>query len=106
MKLIFISLLILITDQVSKIYIKGFYLPLFDFEHSGLQQSRSIPIIDQLFYITPVENPGIAFGLDFGPEFKTIFSIVTIVATLALLVYFFIDSNFLVVVAGRYWLQV
>jgi len=89
LKVIFISLLIFIADQISKIYVKGFYLPLFDFEHSGLQQSRSIPIIDKLFYITPVENPGIAFGLDFGPEFKTILSIITIVATLGLVVYFF-----------------
>ena len=89
MKAIVISLLILIADQVTKIYVKGFYLPLFDFEHSGLRQSRSIPVIDDLIYITPVENPGIAFGLDFGPEFKTILSIITIVATLGLLIYFF-----------------
>jgi signal peptidase II len=88
LRVIFISLFILIADQVSKIYVKGFYLPLFDIEHSGLQQSRSIPVIDRLFYITPVENSGIAFGIDFGPEFKTILSIITIVATLGLLIYF------------------
>ena len=89
MKAIVISLLILVADQVSKIYVKGFYLPLFDIEHSGLRQSSSIPVIDNLIYITPVENPGIAFGLDFGPGFKTILSIITIIATLGLLIYFF-----------------
>jgi signal peptidase II len=89
LKAIVISLLILVADQVSKIYVKGFYLPLFDLEHAGLRQSSSIPVIDNLMYITPVENPGIAFGLDFGPGFKTILSIITIVATLGLLVYFF-----------------
>ncbi|MCW9065545.1 MAG: signal peptidase II [Ignavibacteriaceae bacterium] len=89
MKLLFVSFLILLADQVSKFYVKGFYLPLLGFEHSGLPQSRSIPVIDKLLYITPIENPGIAFGIDFGPEFKTIISVVTIIATLALAIYFF-----------------
>jgi signal peptidase II len=89
LKLLFVSFLILLADQVSKFYVKGFYLPLLDFEHSGLPQSRSIPVIDKLLYITPIENPGIAFGIDFGPEFKTIITVVTIIATLALAFYFF-----------------
>ena len=72
MKLIFISILILLADQFSKIYVKGFYLPLINLEHSGLANSKSIPIIDKFFYITPVENPGIAFGIDLGPEVKNI----------------------------------
>ena len=89
MKLLFVSFLIVLADQISKFYVKGFYLPLLDFEHSGLPQSRSIPVIDKLFYITPIENPGIAFGIDFGPEFKTIISVITIIATFALAIYFF-----------------
>ena len=89
MKLLFVSIFILIADQLSKFYVKGIYLPLFNIEHSGLPQSRSIPIIDRLFYITPVENPGIAFGIDFGPEFKMIVSIFTILATLGLVFYLF-----------------
>ncbi len=89
MKLIFISILILLSDQFSKIYVKGFYLPLIDLEHPGLVNSKSIPIIDKFFYITPVENPGIAFGINFGPEVKTFVSILTIIATLGLIVYLF-----------------
>ena len=89
MKLIFVSILILLADQFSKIYVKGFYLPLINLEHSGLANSKSIPIIDKFFYITPVENPGIAFGIDLGPEVKTFVSILTIIATLGLIVYLF-----------------
>jgi len=89
LKLIFISILILLADQFSKIYVKGFYLPLINLEHSGLAKSKSIPIIDKFFYITPVENPGIAFGINFGPEVKTFVSILTIIATLGLIVYLF-----------------
>jgi signal peptidase II len=89
LKFLSVSLLILITDQLSKFYVKGIHLPFLDFEHLGLPQSRSIPIIDRLFYITPVENPGIAFGIDFGPELKILISIFTILATLGLVVYLF-----------------
>jgi len=89
LKFLSVSLLILFTDQLSKFYVKGIHLPFLDFEHLGLPQSRSIPVIDRLFYITPVENPGIAFGIDFGPELKILVSIFTILATLGLVVYLF-----------------
>ena len=85
MKLISISFLILLTDQISKIYVKGFYFPFLNLVHNGLPKSRSIPVINKFLYITPVENPGIAFGIDLGPDFKTIISVFTIV----LLIYFF-----------------
>ena len=88
MKLILVSFLILITDQISKIYVKGFYLPFFNLEHSGLPK-RSIPVIHNFLYITPIENPGIAFGINLGPDFKTIISIFTVIATVGLLIYFF-----------------
>lgn len=42
-----------------------------------------------------VENPGIAFGLTFGPDFQLLISVFTIAASISLLVYFFIvkDKN-------------
>lgn len=89
MKLISISFLILLTDQISKIYVKGFYFPFLNLVHNGLPKSKSIPVINKFLYITPVENPGIAFGIDLGPDFKTIISVFTIVATIGLLIYFF-----------------
>ena len=88
MKLLFVSFLILITDQLTKFYVKGFYLPLFNLDHSGLPQSRSITVIDRLLYITPVENPGIAFGINLGADFKMLLSVFTIIATIALFLYF------------------
>lgn len=88
MKLLIVSFLILITDQLTKFYVKGIYLPVFNLDHSGLPQSRSIQVIDRLLYITPVENPGIAFGIDLGPDFKMLLSVFTIFAAFALLVYF------------------
>jgi len=88
LKLLFVSFLILITDQLTKFYVKGFYLPVFNLDHSGLPQSRSITVIDRLLYITPVENPGIAFGINLGADFKMLLSVFTIIATIGLFLYF------------------
>ena len=88
MRLFLVSFLILIADQASKLYVKGIYLPAINLNHSGLPRSTSLPVINDFFYITPVENPGIAFGINFGPEFKTVISVFTILATLGLLIYF------------------
>ncbi|MEJ2616997.1 MAG: signal peptidase II, partial [Ignavibacteriaceae bacterium] len=46
-------------------------------------------VIGDLFSITFVENPGIAFGIDFGSHFKFIISLFTIAATIGLLFYFY-----------------
>ena len=88
MKLILVSFLIIITDQISKIYVKGFYFPFFNLEHNGLSK-KSIPVIHNFLYITPIENPGIAFGINLGPDLKTIISVFTVLATVGLLIYFF-----------------
>ena len=89
MKLLFVSLGIFLVDQFSKLFVKGFSIPFLNIYHQGMYPGQRIPVIGDLFSITFVENPGIAFGIDFGSHFKFIISIFTIAATLGLLVYFF-----------------
>jgi len=67
---IIISFIILLADQFSKLYIKGFVIPLFDPVNSGLSAGESIPLINNFLHITLVENPGMAFGFDPGSDFK------------------------------------
>jgi len=88
LKALFISLAVVIIDQVSKIYIKGISLPFLKIHHSGMYQGQQIPLLDDLFNITYLENPGIAFGISFGPEFKLLTCIFTLLAAIALFVYF------------------
>ena len=52
-------------------------------------QGQQIPLLDDLFNITYIENPGIAFGINLGPEFKLLTCIFTLLAAIALIVYFF-----------------
>jgi signal peptidase II len=88
-KLLFVSLGIFIVDQLSKFLVKGISIPFLNIYHSGMFPGQRIPLIGNMFSITFVENPGIAFGIDFGSKFKFVVSIFTIIATLGLLVYFY-----------------
>ena len=89
MKVLFVSLAVLIIDQVSKLYIKGFSFPLFGIRHGGMYQGQRDRLWGDFFNITFVENSGIAFGINFGPEFKLMISLFTILAGFALLFYLF-----------------
>ncbi len=92
MKVLIISCLVLIVDQTSKLLIKGLEIHSIGLNFRGLFPGQRIPVIGNFFNITFVENPGIAFGLDFGDTFKLLVSIFTLVACV-LLVYFLFKNR-------------
>jgi signal peptidase II len=93
LNVLYLSAFIILTDQLTKIFVKGFSIPALNFYHEGLRQGFSIPVLENFFYITLVENPGIAFGIDLPPAVKLIFTLFTILASLALIVYLFTIKN-------------
>lgn len=93
MKVIAISFLIILVDQITKLIVRGIKIPFFNIDHSGINVGQSIPILQDVFHITLVENPGIAFGLTFGSEFKLVVSIFTIIASFGLLIYLLLIRN-------------
>lgn len=92
MKILFVSFIVLIIDQVSKIVVKGISVQSLGIKLSGLIPGQKIPVVSKIFDITIAENPGIAFGLDFGNTFKLLVSIFTLVACV-LLVFFIYKSR-------------
>ncbi|MDC1067960.1 signal peptidase II [Candidatus Kapabacteria bacterium] len=70
-----IAFLLIIFDQLTKIVVKGFNL--FGFTHKGFYLGESIPVIGETITFTFVENPGAAFGLEFGAAkiFLSLFSV-------------------------------
>jgi len=93
LRVIIISFFILLADQFSKLYMKGFVIPFFDPVNSGLSVGESIPLINNILHITLVENPGMAFGFDPGSDFKLWISLFSLVASVGLLVYLYIVRN-------------
>ena len=87
MKVISLSIILFLIDQVSKLFVRGISFPLFDINFSGLSPGESRPLIDNLLNITLVENPGIAFGIDPGESFRDFILIITILTCVGFFVY-------------------
>lgn len=93
MKVLFVSILVLIVDQVSKFFVKGLSIYSLGIKIKGLYPGEKLPVINKIFNITFVENPGIAFGLDFGPDFKFWVSAFTLLSGFALLFLLYKNRN-------------
>jgi signal peptidase II len=81
-RLLSITTFIVIFDQITKLLIKG--VPALSIE--GLPYGSSRPFIDDIFRITYVENPGIAFGIQI-PGMKIFFSLFSVVASIGIFIY-------------------
>ncbi len=75
MRVLNLTGLIVVIDQVSKLLVKGgFTLPIVGYL-PGMEIGTSVPILGDFFKLTFIENPGMAFGIDVGGKFfLTIFS--------------------------------
>ncbi len=77
MRVLWITAVIVVLDQVTKLLVKGFSVPFLDFYHAGVPLGSSHAILGDFLRLTYIENPGMAFGIDFGGKlFLTLFSIV------------------------------
>ena len=84
MAVLWISVLVVLFDQTTKMMVKGspwHWLPF-----QGMPYGHSQPLIDDIVRITYIENPGIAFGINI-PGFKVVFAVFSIVASVAILFY-------------------
>ena len=75
MKILFVSLLLVFTDQISKILIR-----------INMTLYESIPVITNFFNITHVTNDGMAFGINF-PFGIYIFTTISLIFTIFLFWY-------------------
>lgn len=79
-----IAFILVFSDQLSKLLIKGFSF--FGMHHAGLGMGDSISVIGDTVQFTFVENAGMAFGITFGAG-KILLSLFSIAASLALIWY-------------------
>ena len=90
MRVIYFTIAVIVTDQLSKIYIKGISIPFLNLELEGMYFGESISVLGDFFKITFIENPGMAFGFNPGSDFKLWISLFSLVASIGLLVYLYL----------------
>ncbi len=89
MGVLFISLFIVIADQITKFLVKGGSIPIFNIKVVGFNYGESINVIGNFFKITYVENPGMAFGIDVGNTSKLFLSLFSLAASIGILLYLY-----------------
>lgn len=93
MKILLLSLILFLIDQISKVLVRGFSLPWLNINHKGLYLGESKPVINDVLHITMVENPGIAFGIDPGESLRDLILIITILTCIGFLAYLVFAKN-------------
>lgn len=78
------AIVLMLSDQLSKLWIKGFSIG--DFVHQGLFYGEQISVIGDFLQITFIENAGMAFGIQFG-VWKILLSLFSIVASVFLIIF-------------------
>jgi signal peptidase II len=76
MRILWVPLTILVLDQITKFTVKY-----------SMDLHQSIPVLGDFFRLTYVENPGMAFGIQFGDN--SFFTVFALFASIAILVYMF-----------------
>lgn len=90
MKVLYLSFIVVIIDQVTKLIVKGFSIPFLNFNYDGMFIGQTIPVIGDFFRITFIENPGMAFGYDPGSAFKFWVTLFSLIASIGLIIYIYL----------------
>jgi signal peptidase II len=90
---IIFSLAVVLFDQLTKIYIKGISLTSLGLDIQGITPGEKHPVFSDILSITLLENPGFAFGIYPGIEYKFLLTIVTLLLTAGLFVYLYQSSG-------------
>jgi signal peptidase II len=86
-RILYVSLLVVLTDQVSKLLIRGVSIPALGIHVTGYPLGTSKPILGDFLRMTYIENPGMAFGIEVSS--KVFFSIFSLLASLGILWYIY-----------------
>jgi len=89
LKVLYVTLVVFLTDQISKLAVKGFSIPSINFNWEGMHYGQSINVIGDFLRITFVENSGMAFGLEVGVIQKFFLTAFTFIAAIGLFYYLY-----------------
>lgn len=84
------AFVLVLIDQITKVAVKG--CNILGFQHKGMYLGESFSVIGEVVRITFVENPGMAFGVEFGSG-KIVLTLFSLIASIALIYYLRIISD-------------
>lgn len=87
MKIFYITFFVVLLDQITKLIVKGINIPSLGIKISGMRLYDSFNVIGDFFRITYIENPGMAFGIDFGESAKIYLTLFSLFASIAITIY-------------------
>ncbi|MGK9477033.1 signal peptidase II [Melioribacter sp. OK-6-Me] len=89
MKALYVTLTVIVIDQITKLIVKGISIPFLNLHFEGMSYGESINVIGDFFKITFVENPGLAFGIDVNDSAKLLLSIFSLIASAGIFYYLY-----------------
>ncbi|MAT58950.1 MAG: signal peptidase II [Ignavibacteriae bacterium] len=89
MRVLYLTVFVVVFDQLTKVLVKGINIPFLNLDLSGMRYGQSFNIIGEFVKFTFVENPGMAFGIDVGETSKLFLSLFSIIASIGILIYLF-----------------
>lgn len=92
MRVLFLTFSLVVADQVTKLIVKGLAIPSLGIHWAGMRYGSSIPVLGDFLRWTYIENSGMAFGIDPGGG-KLFFSVFSIIASIAILIYLYKARN-------------
>jgi signal peptidase II len=84
---LYLSIAVVVLDQVTKLLVKGFSLPILNLHHAGMELGSSVPLLGNVLRLTYIENPGIAFGFEIGSQF--FLAILSLTASIGIFYYLY-----------------
>ena len=91
MRVFYLSLIVVIIDQLTKLKVKGIKIPFLNLNVEGMTLGSSKQVFGNFFKITFIENPGMAFGIELGG--KLTLSIFTLFATFLIIYFIYKNRN-------------
>jgi signal peptidase II len=86
-----LSFILVIFDQITKLWVKGF--DFFGMFHKGMFLGETRNVIGTFVQFVYVENSGMAFGIGFGP-WKVLLSLFSVIASIMLMYYLYKITKF------------
>jgi len=91
LRVFYLSLIVVIVDQLTKLKVKGIKIPFLNLNIEGMTLGSSKQVFGNFFKITFIENPGMAFGIELGG--KLTLSIFTLFATFLIIYFIYKNRN-------------